>query len=71
MRQLQETLPEEQEERIAVFDSGGYSQANMKRYNEAQIKWISRVEDDFYRGEKGAPRGVDAMAGVVRWVRKI
>jgi transposase len=45
MRQLQETLPEEQEERLAVFDSGGYSQANMKRYNEAKIKWISRVPE--------------------------
>lgn len=44
MRQLNETLPD-QEERIAVFDSGGYSQANMKRYNEAQIKWISRVPE--------------------------
>ena len=37
MTQLRETLKEEQEERLAVFDSGGYSQANMKRYNEAQI----------------------------------
>ncbi len=45
MRQLHETLPEEQEERIAVFDSGGYSQANMKRYNEAKIRWISRVPE--------------------------
>lgn len=28
-----------------VFDSGGYSQANMKRYNEAKIRWISRVPE--------------------------
>jgi transposase len=45
MTQLRETLPEDQEERIVVFDSGGYSQANMKRYNEAKIKWISRVPE--------------------------
>ncbi len=45
MTQLRETLPEEQQERLAVFDSGGYSQANMKRYNEAKIKWISRVPE--------------------------
>ena len=45
MTQLRETLKEEQEERLAVFDSGGYSQANMKRYNEAKIKWISRVPE--------------------------
>ncbi len=45
MTQLRETLKEEQEERLAVFDSGGYSQANMKHYNEAKIKWISRVPE--------------------------
>jgi transposase len=45
MTQLRETLPEEHEERLAVFDSGGYSEANMKRYNEAKIKWISRVPE--------------------------
>src|SRR6266704_4148100 len=45
MTQLRETLEEEQEERLAVFDSGGYSEANRKRYNEAKIKWISRVPE--------------------------
>ncbi len=45
MAQLRETLPEEPEERLAVFDSGGYSEGNMKRYNEAKIKWISRVPE--------------------------
>jgi transposase len=45
MTQLHETLPEEQEERLAMFDSGGYSETNMKRYNGAQIKWISRVPE--------------------------
>src|SRR5713226_1956192 len=45
MTQLREQLPEEQEQRIAVFDSGGYSQANMKSYNEAKIWWISRVPE--------------------------
>jgi transposase len=43
MTQLREHLPEEQEQRIAVFDSGGYSEANMKSYNDAHIWWISRV----------------------------
>src|SRR5438045_9747887 len=45
MTQLREQLPEEQEERIAVFDSGGYSEANMKSYNDANIWWISRVPE--------------------------
>ncbi len=45
LTQLREILPEEQEERLAVFESGGYSQANMTRYNEAKIKWISRVPE--------------------------
>jgi transposase len=45
MTQLREQVPEEQEQRIAVFDSGGYSQANMKSYNDATIWWISRVPE--------------------------
>src|SRR2546421_120194 len=45
MTQLRDQLPEEQEQRIAVFDSGGYSQANMKSYNDAKICWISRVPE--------------------------
>jgi len=45
MTQLRETLPEDQEEGIAVFDSGGYSEANVKSYNDAKIKWISRVPE--------------------------
>ncbi|WP_040445845.1 IS1634 family transposase [Ktedonobacter racemifer] len=28
-------------------ESGGYSEANMKRYNEANIRWISRVPGTF------------------------
>jgi transposase len=45
MAQLREQLPEEQEQRVAVFDSGGYSEANMKSYNDAKIWWISRVPE--------------------------
>ncbi|HEY6409063.1 MAG TPA: IS1634 family transposase, partial [Ktedonobacteraceae bacterium] len=45
MTQLREYLPEEHEQRIAVFDSGGYSEANMKSYNDAKIWWISRVPE--------------------------
>ncbi len=45
MTQLREQLPEEQEQRIVVFDSGGYSEANMKSYNEAKIWWVSRVPE--------------------------
>jgi transposase len=45
MKQIRQTLPTEEKEPLAVFDSGGYSQANMKRYNEAKIKWISRVPE--------------------------
>src|SRR6202162_4988431 len=45
MTQLRAQLPEEHEQRIAVFDSGGYSEANMKSYNQAKIWWISRVPE--------------------------
>jgi transposase len=45
MTQLRQTLPRDVQEPLAVFDSGGYSQANMKRYNEANILWISRVPE--------------------------
>jgi transposase len=45
MQQLREQCPEEHEQRIAVFDSGGYSEANMKSYNDAKIRWISRVPE--------------------------
>jgi len=45
MTQLRETLPTDGQEPLAVFDSGGYSQANMTCYNQAKIKWISRVPE--------------------------
>ena len=45
MTQLREHLPEEQEQQRAVFDSGGYSEANMKSYNDAKIWWVSRVPE--------------------------
>src|SRR2546425_12675020 len=57
MTQLREHLPEEHEQRIAIFDSGGYSQANMKSYNEAKIWWSSRVPENSTAGES-------AMEGV-------
>ncbi|HEY4033932.1 MAG TPA: IS1634 family transposase [Ktedonobacteraceae bacterium] len=45
MKQLREQLPAEQEQQIVIFDSGGYSEANVKSYNEAKIRWISRVPE--------------------------
>jgi transposase len=45
MTQLREQLPQEQEQRIVVFDSGGYSEANMKSYNQAKIRCITRVPE--------------------------
>lgn len=45
MAQVREQVPEEQEQRMAVFDSGGYSEANMKSYNDAKIAWVSRVPE--------------------------
>src|SRR6266852_4000072 len=45
MQQLRDQVPEEHEQRIAVFDSGGYSETNMTSYNEAKIWWISRVPE--------------------------
>jgi transposase len=43
IEQLRASEAAEPEDRLVVFDSGGYSQANMKAYNEAQIRWCSRV----------------------------
>ena len=31
--------------RFFVADSGVYSEANMRRFNEAKIRWISRVPE--------------------------
>jgi transposase len=45
MAQLREEIPQEQEQRIAIFDSGAYSEATMKSYNEANIRWISHVPE--------------------------
>src|SRR5260221_10376071 len=46
MTQLRDQLPEEQEQRIAVFDSGGYSEGNNKSYNQAKNWWIRRVPEN-------------------------
>ncbi len=43
--QLRASEPAKQEDPLVVFDSGGYSQANMKAYNEAKIRWCSRVPE--------------------------
>ncbi len=45
IEQLRASEPAGQEELLVVFDSGGYSQANMKAYNEAKIRWCSRVPE--------------------------
>lgn len=45
MKQLREQLPQAHEQQIVVFDSGGYSEANMKSYNEAKIRCITRVPE--------------------------
>jgi len=45
IKQLREQQPEAQEQQIVVFDSGGYSEANMKSYNEAKIRCITRVPE--------------------------
>src|SRR5260370_25870958 len=42
MTQLREQVPEEQEQRIAVFDSGGNSQTKIKSYNQATMLWNNR-----------------------------
>jgi len=51
MAQLREEIPEEQKQRIAIFDSGAYSEANMKSYNEANIAWISHVPETSTRAK--------------------
>ena len=45
MTQLREQLSQEQEQQIVIFDSGGYSEANVKSYNDAKMLWISRVPE--------------------------
>ena len=45
IEQLRASEPAGQEEPLVIFDSGGYSQANMKAYNEAKIRWCSRVPE--------------------------
>jgi transposase len=45
IEQLRASEPAQREEPIVVFDSGGYSQGNMKAYNEAKIRWCSRVPE--------------------------
>src|SRR5260370_39139029 len=43
MTQLRDQLPEEQEQRIAVFDSGGEREGNMQGHKEGTIVWSRRV----------------------------
>jgi transposase len=45
IRQLREQDSQNEEEYFVVVDSGGYSQANIKQYNELGIGWISRVPE--------------------------
>ncbi len=45
IEQLRASEPAEQEDPLVVFDSGGYSQAHMKAYTEAKIRWCSRVPE--------------------------
>ena len=45
IEQLRASEPTGQQEPLVIFDSGGYSQANMKAYNEAKIRWCSRVPE--------------------------
>jgi transposase len=45
MEQLRASQATQEKEPLVVFDSGGYSQTNMKAYNEAKIRWCSRVPE--------------------------
>ena len=45
IEQLRTSDPAGQEDPLVVFDSGGYSQANMQAYNQAKIRWCSRVPE--------------------------
>src|SRR5260370_38572122 len=57
MTQLRAQVPEEQEQRIAVFDSGGYSEANMTSYKEADILWISRLPETSTAAKRALEEG--------------
>ncbi|HYT37710.1 MAG TPA: hypothetical protein VEL49_11085 [Ktedonobacteraceae bacterium] len=45
IEQLRSSEPDGQEEPLVVFDSGGYSQVNLKTYHEAKIRWCSHVPE--------------------------
>jgi transposase len=55
---LQEQLRvPETEPSFFVADSGVYSEANMRRFNEAKIRWISRVPAHQHRGQGDGGNG--------------
>jgi len=45
MTQVRAPVPDEHEQRMAVFERGGDSQATMTSSNEASIWWIRRVPE--------------------------
>ena len=73
---LQEQLraPDEQESNIYVEDLGIYSQANMKRLNEAKVCWVSRVPETSVTAREELAQALQTPAlwqesadGQVRW----
>jgi len=76
---LQEQLqaPESEESSIYVADSGIYSQANMKRLNEAKIRWVSRVSEtsatareELVSALQRQPEWQTSADGELRWCRR-
>jgi transposase len=73
---LQEQLrtPDEEESSIYVADSGIYSQANMKRLNEAKLHWVSRVPETSMAAREELAKALqtpelwhESANGQVRW----
>lgn len=73
---LQEQLctPDDEESSIYVADSGIYSQANMKRLNEAKVRWVSRVPETSLMAREELAKALQTLTkrhvsadGQVRW----
>src|SRR5579863_741129 len=57
--QLRET---DEDASVYVADNGVYSAANMQQFNQAGIKWISRVSETLAEGSESGPQSADGMA---------
>ena len=69
MRQLREQLPEEQEQRIAVFDSGGYSRSQYEELQRRQDPVDQSCARNLHCRKNRTGGSGRAVATALRWVR--